>query len=78
MTVRTAEEAELSDPSTRRNPIWPRTDDDNDGGNSTSTPEDNHNNALDALTYIRVPARGPLEIHGWDPTTTIGHLNADQ
>ena len=76
MTIRTAEEAELSDPSSPRDPIRPRTENANKEDTTTSPADNEQDDALDALTYLRAPSGDPLEIHGWDEVTTLGHLNA--
>ena len=73
MTTRTVEEAELSDPSTCPEPTRPRTEDE-----KMSLSDSKQDDALDALTYIRVPTRDPLEIHRWDQSTTMENLAADQ
>ena len=76
MTTCTAEEAELSDPSTCPEPTRPRTDDPSNERASLSDSE--QGDALDALTYIRAPSRDPLEIHGWDQSTTMENLSRAQ
>ena len=76
MTTRTAEEAELSDPSTCPEHTRPRTDDPSNG--RTSLSDSKQGDALDALTYIRAPSRDPLEIHGWDQSTTMENLSRAQ
>ena len=76
MTTRTTEEAELSDPSTCPEPTRPRTDDPNSEKMILSDSE--QDDALDALTYVRAPTRDPLEVHGWDHSTTMENLATDQ
>ena len=76
MPTCTAEEAELSDPSTCPEPTQPRTGDSNSEKMVLSDNE--QDDALDTLTYIRAPTQDPLEIHGWDYSTTMENLATDQ
>ena len=76
MTTRTTEEVELSDPSTCPEPTRPRTGD--PSGEKMVLSDNEQDDALDALTYIQAPTRDPLEIHGWDYSTTMENLATDQ
>ena len=76
MTTRTAEEAELSDPSTCPKPTQLRTG--NPSNERMSLSDSKQGDALDTLTYIRIPTCDPLEIHGWDQSTTMENLSKAQ
>ena len=84
MTTRTAEEAELPDPaplSQRPRKSAPAEDremepSENDDMDTSQTLEVGP--ALDALTYVTFPAMNPLEVHGWDQTSTFDNLSPTQ
>ena len=76
MTIRTADDAELSDSTP--DPVRFKTNDHDDPTETMVSQNQAVDPALDALTYVSAPERDPLEIHGWDSIATLENLNPVQ
>ena len=81
MTTRTAEEANLSDPQEERaRVVRPRIGTPSYASVAKPQPQQNPEPVatLDGLDYTHPPPPHPLDIHGWNPTTTFKNLDNTQ